>query len=170
MGSQLPPITMSEAVREGIRITMEVRPMSLRAVARATKTSPVTLGRFLRGAAIWSGTLDRLYEWVNVNLPPAPAAANPEREPEFCWLIERGQSMGQVPTVWYAGEDRWGLTHAASWTEDAYRAIRFATREEAEAYIESRNPPGPLLASRGPFAIAVEHGFAANPEREDGKR
>lgn len=78
------------------------------------------------------------------------------------WLIERGQSMGQVPTAWYADEHN-VLGH--TWTTDAWRARRFATREECEAFIDERSGfPIPSHGSHlGPlghrFGVAVEHGF-----------
>ncbi len=83
---------------------------------------------------------------------PADSAA-----PELAWLIERGQPEGQVPTVWWADRKRWGLTYMDDWTDDAFKAFRFASREAAEEVITAKFTPP---ASRGgPSARAVEHGF-----------
>lgn len=85
-------------------------------------------------------------------------AASPVPAPTqtgFAWLIERGQPEKQVPTVWWKDRKRWGLTHMDDWTEDANEAARFATRDEAEAFIGSKFTP-PVGE---PSARAVEHGF-----------
>ena len=75
-------ITVTQTVREGLRIIMHGVPCptcgrsdagpTLRSVGALTGVSAATLSRFLRGAAIDSRTLDRLYEWVNVRLPEVP--------------------------------------------------------------------------------------------------
>jgi hypothetical protein len=72
-------ITVTESVREGVRIIMFGVPcpvcghageiMSLRDAAKVTGVSFNTIGRFLKGRPIDSDTLDRLYEWVNARLP-----------------------------------------------------------------------------------------------------
>lgn len=72
---------------------------------------------------------------------------------DFGWLIERGQPERQVPTVWWM-ERRYGI---GDWTDDANKAIRFATREAAEAII--RRDFTPPASRGGPSARAVEHGF-----------
>lgn len=64
----------------------------------------------------------------------------------LAWLIERGQSMQHVPTVWWTGDE---------WTTDAWAARRFDTREDAEAAIRVHSG----RPTYGPFGIAVEHGF-----------
>ncbi len=77
-------ITVTETVREGLRIVMQLGPrcplcglageqMSLRDVAKLTGVNHVTIGRFLKGNSIDSDTLDKLYEWVAARLPePQP--------------------------------------------------------------------------------------------------
>jgi hypothetical protein len=65
------------------------------------------------------------------------------------WLVERGQSMQQVPTVWWTGTD---------WTTEASRALAFKDREQADAYIDARS--GFAVPSHGSrFGVAVEHVF-----------
>jgi hypothetical protein len=74
----------------------------------------------------------------------------------FAWLIERGQSVHHVPTVWrIAGpHDEVGLRDGEQWTQDAWEATRYATQAEADAVIERL-----LTNPKGPTARAVEHGF-----------
>lgn len=69
------------------------------------------------------------------------------------WLIERGQSMNQTPTIWFKGapdaQDR--AEFYAEWTEDAWKATRFGTKEQAE---EARDR---IFGEDG--AIVTEHVF-----------
>jgi len=84
-------------------------------------------------------------------IPSHPAAAT-----EFAWLIERGQSMKQRPTVWWGGRD------LGDWTTDATRAKRFASREDAQAKIDAESFPRPSN-DFAVFGVAVEHGFMTSP-------
>ena len=60
-----------------------------------------------------------------------------EARANTCWLIERGQKEFHTPTIWYTG----GSSHpedaryGGRWTENANRAIRYATQEECEATV-----------------------------------
>ena len=91
-----------------------------------------------------------------------------DRDRETAWLIERGQSMGQVPTVWYSGED-----YGEQWTTDANRALRYPSKEAAEAEIDLRSGH-PIPSHGGPegsrFGVAVEHGWIATPTPDDRDR
>jgi hypothetical protein len=89
-------------------------------------------------------------------LVSAPDLAGPESE--FAWLIERSQPEGQVPTVWLDATT--GIGGQALWTTDAWRAARFPTQAEAEAYMAEHS--GVLLRQRL-IGRAVEHGFV--PDR-----
>lgn len=77
---------------------------------------------------------------------------------ETAWLIERGQPEGHVPPVWRL-PDVDGDTSARSgdWTTNAWDAQRFASRAEAEAFIEAHSP---IPGNRDRIGRAVEHGFA----------
>lgn len=55
------------------------------------------------------------------------AAANPA--PETGWLIEL---RGGPPQWWYLGEDG---EDGQGWTSDSLKALRFARKQDAEAYI-----------------------------------
>ena len=89
-----------------------------------------------------------------------PAPTEPEAERQTAWLVERGQSMQQVPTVWYAENE---------WTTDAREARRFATREDCEAFIDSRS--GFAIPSHGDrFGVAVEHVFIGAPTEPEAER
>jgi hypothetical protein len=76
----------------------------------------------------------------------AERAARQEAADTSAWLIERGQPERQVPTVWFG---------AGGWTDDANKAHRYASREQAEARIASDFTPPPSRG--GPSARAVEH-------------
>lgn len=67
----------------------------------------------------------------------------------YFWLIERGQPERQEPPVWVT------KTGPIVWSEDPYSAMRFQTREAAEAFIAA-NLTHP---TKGASARAVEHGF-----------
>lgn len=67
-----------------------------------------------------------------------------------CWLIERGQRVNHVPTVWWAGKPKWDH----EWTQDANKATKFATKELAEEQIESMSRP---VGER--MQYATEHVF-----------
>jgi len=80
---------------------------------------------------------------------------------EAAWLIERGQPEKQMPTLWWVGDNRW--------TDDAFKAMRFESREAAEGVIASKFTPPPSRG--GPSARAVEHGFIpAHGEPQEGER
>ncbi len=114
--------------------------------------------------AVWWATRDREpFVWHRKALLASDAAlapTEPEAEREMAWLIERGQSMKQIPTCWYAEDE---------WTTDAWKARRFATREECEAFIGSRS--GFAIPSHGDrFGVAVEHIFALAPTEPEAER
>lgn len=85
MPSLPPGYTVSAAVRDGLRMIIQLGPrcplcghggaglIPIREVARLTRVSPGTIHRFLAGGVIQSDSLDVLYEWVNARLPE-PAA------------------------------------------------------------------------------------------------
>ncbi len=54
------------------------------------------------------------------------------------WLVERGQSENQAPTVWWTGDESigWG-----GWSPDANLAERFETKEAADAVIHLHSRP-----------------------------
>ena len=57
------------------------------------------------------------------------------------WLIERGQSEGQVPTIWWrSSEWKSREPYLGQWTEDANEARKFSTKEDAER--QARIDPG----------------------------
>jgi hypothetical protein len=86
--------------------------------------------------------------------PPTPALPS-----ESAWLIERGQSMQHVPTVWWTGRQP---SDGDEWTTNAFAARRFSDREAAQREIDSRSRSG--FGARGYlFGIAVEHGFIGAP-------
>lgn len=50
------------------------------------------------------------------------------------FLIERGQAEHQSPTIWWRGGGfASGLEYGGQWTEIADRALKFDSRDEAEA-------------------------------------
>jgi len=67
--------------------------------------------------------------WLG-NAPPAEAAP----APKSVWLIERGQKEFHTPTIWYAADSKHpeDARYAGRWTENANRAVKFATQEECE--------------------------------------
>jgi len=75
------------------------------------------------------------------------------------WLIERGQPEGFDPPVWWSLIRT--LPESYTWTTDATKATRFATKEYCEAEIYRRSHP---LAKPGgryrPFGRATEHAFS----------
>jgi hypothetical protein len=73
----------------------------------------------------------------------------------FVWLVERGQSLNHAPTVWLCQEKPYGFS------PDPLRAIRYPTREAAEAVIATHT-----VGARSPWAVAVEHGFMDTPACE----
>ena len=75
---------------------------------------------------------------------------------DFVWLIERGQSMKQVPTVWWTGADSGEM-----WTTDAHSAQQFPSKDSAQGYIGERSG---RVGHEYPFGIAVEHGFSTTPD------
>lgn len=79
-------LTVTQSVREGLRIIMQIGPrcptcgrageeMTLRQVAALTDVNHVTVGRFLHGKSVDSDTLDKLFEWVNARLPESAERA-----------------------------------------------------------------------------------------------
>ena len=58
---------------------------------------------------------------------------------EFAWLIERGQPEGLTRAEWWSVTDP--RTGAFGWMQDALRATRFSSKEEAEAVIARYNLP-----------------------------
>lgn len=51
--------------------------------------------------------------------------------PETGWLIERGQSEHQSPTMWWCG--------GTEWSDDAAKAVRFARRVDAERVVAAES-------------------------------
>ena len=79
------------------------------------------------------------------------------------WLIERGQSEGYASPIYYADRETQvkSLRHDPAWTRDAYRAMRFPTKEAALTFMESQRDGDRSMPGR-----PVEHGFieAASPD------
>lgn len=98
----------------------------------------------------WNGIATRI-EAVRAALPGGI-------RPQFAWLIERGQSERQVPTVWWILGERESeptTREGERWTQDAYEATWFSTKTAADAVI-ARLFTGPL---GDVSAKATEHGF-----------
>jgi hypothetical protein len=53
------------------------------------------------------------------------------------WLIERGQPEGQAPTLWWRGKEQSGVPYMGLWTETAHEAVKFTSKETAEAFMAS---------------------------------
>ena len=74
------------------------------------------------------------------DLAPPALEPSPEREGLNAWLIERGQPENQIPTIWWIENDpsrkKQDRKYGGRWTEDANKAAKFATREEAEIEAE----------------------------------
>ena len=65
------------------------------------------------------------------------------------WLIERGQSVRQFPTIWWGGGNtRTGENYKTHWTEDVNKARTFSSKESAETLCS---------ALFGKSAIVTEH-------------
>jgi hypothetical protein len=86
----------------------------------------------------------------------ASPPADSEAETVFAWLIERGQSEKQSPTMWWIGEPDALSRHGETWTQDAWQATRFTTEAAAHAVVDRlfRSPGSGDYSAR-----AVEHGF-----------
>lgn len=87
----------------------------------------------------------------------SPSAAKERRE--VAWLVERGQPERQSPTVWRIAGPKPDYRAGEQWTEVAFKATRYATREEAQAVVDALFT-GP--SSRLPdnvTARATEHVF-----------
>ena len=55
-------------------------------------------------------------------------------------MVERGQSVNHAPTMWWCGGSRRagvGENEMDNWTEDANKARRFPTAEEAQKLAEN---------------------------------
>lgn len=79
------------------------------------------------------------------------ATSRDSEDTVFAWLVERGQSEGFTPPVYYG-------SYAAGpqvWTSDAFKAVRYASGAEADEWIAKHVTP------RGIGARAVEHGFTS---------
>lgn len=64
------------------------------------------------------------------------------------WLVERGQSEGFVPPVYYAS-----YASKTKWTSSVAEAVRFASRSDAALFIDRQ------FDGTGITARPVEHGF-----------
>ena len=107
----------------------------------------------------WRGFNDGIDKLVATLEPGLIRAANPEAAPEdTAWLIERGQPEGLDWPEWWTVTNRWGLTVAHGWTRDAFEAVRYPSKERAEAVIARFDLPNHPFRAR-----AVEHGFTASP-------
>lgn len=58
---------------------------------------------------------------------------------ETWWLIERGQAEKQEPTIWWvqSAEYQSGVPYLGQWTEDANKASKFESAEQAETFARS---------------------------------
>jgi hypothetical protein len=79
---------------------------------------------------------------------------------DVAWLIERGQSEGQAPTIWWTGE-----AGDYPWTEDANKARRFTTKADADAAILERSHFPNMWKRYPPFGRATEHVWMASAPR-----
>lgn len=77
--------------------------------------------------------------------PMTAPEPRPSVPPDRDWLIERGQPERQSPTVWWCGNQ--------DWSEDANKAVRFESKESAEAVIASRT----AYVGKAPFGRATSH-------------
>ena len=77
---------------------------------------------------------------------------------QMVWLVERGQAISHVPTVWWSGDESigWG-----GWTDDALKAQRFERKEHAEALVADRSMG---YSSDERWADVVEHVFVGDAE------
>jgi hypothetical protein len=74
-----------------------------------------------------------------------PVAADRLPDPEAhvrnlsstAWLVERGQPERHVPPVWRIAGPKADYRDGEQWTEDAFEATRYATREEAQAVVDA---------------------------------
>ncbi len=82
--------------------------------------------------------------------PVLPTADAPTRT---AWLIERGQAENQGPTIWFCGT---GGNNGDDWTDDANKAVKYASRESAERTIASRSG---VVGVHAQFGRAAEHVF-----------
>jgi hypothetical protein len=86
----------------------------------------------------------------------AISGEGPEPPIEFAWLIEDGRHSGYPegyePPIYYAAEQR--RANYPSWTKDAFAAMRFASKAEAAAFMESQRD-----GDRPMPGYPVDHGF-----------
>lgn len=68
------------------------------------------------------------------------------------WLIERGQSEGQAPTLWWLGYNMADFPNL--WTKDAARAKRFRTRKAAQWELDQLSG---IHGIHSPFGRVTEH-------------
>jgi hypothetical protein len=100
--------------------------------------------------------LDALLEAIATTRAALAAAGETAAPMQFAWLVERGQSEKHSPTVWWIGGPDTTNRSGESWTQDAFKATRFARRDDAQEIVDR------LFTHRGePTARAVEHGFAS---------
>lgn len=66
--------------------------------------------------------------FVGPGFCPRCTPSSTRAKDDICWLIERSQLEGQVPTMWFSGDPT-----KNTWTEDANFAKRYKTAKEAEA-------------------------------------
>lgn len=91
-------------------------------------------------------------KWTAIASALAGSALS-EETTKFAWLIERGQSEGQAPTVWLDTEPTRPGWYGG-WTTDANEARKFASKAGAEAFMRDWHIP---------TARVTEHGFAGSP-------
>ena len=96
-----------------------------------------------------------------VEQPPQTVAG----DAEYCWLIECQPLWDSkyVPIYYWSGNgnaEGWG--NDSGWTTDAYKAVRFARKFDAERVIAFHVPPNRR------FAKAVEHAFDPPLTRHEG--
>ena len=91
-----------------------------------------------------------------------PAAPAPDPSVTPFYLLERGQAVGHVPTIWWKGGDHQTDFYENDWTENAHEARHFPTREDANRAADrifGRGWEG--FASRDASLIVTEHLFTA---------
>jgi hypothetical protein len=96
-----------------------------------------------------------------------PPADQGERE-TVAWLIERGQASNHLPTIWWKGGDTRPFNDWPDcWTDNAWHARRFRTKEAAVTIADRLFPRRPT--DKFPSATVVEHAFIAEPPAGEGE-
>ena len=125
------------------RDAAEAKLAALREAVAVTLTEPFDLDPLRKAYQETIGTTGHL------SLAATPA--------ETFWLVERGQSEGQVPTVW------WGHS---GWWDTVNEAERYPTRQKAQQVVDEQFTPP--LSRGGPIAHVTEHSWIAPTPAEEG--